>query len=59
VTSPPASIAAKAAATAGVIVAGEKMWKGNRVCAVLFVTGMNVAMGAVVAHNDSVTSTRQ
>ena len=47
-------IAAKAAATAGVIVAGEMMWKKNRVAAVLFVAGMNVAMGVVVAHNYSV-----
>jgi hypothetical protein len=59
VSSPPALIVAKAAATAGVIVAGEKMWKRNRVGAVLFVAAMDVAMCAVVAHNYSVTSTRQ
>jgi hypothetical protein len=52
--SPPALIVAKAAATAGVIVAGEKMWKKNRAGAVLFVAGMNVAMGIIVAHNYSV-----
>ncbi len=50
----PGLIAAKAAATAVVIVAGEKIWKRNRVGAVVFVATLNVAMGAVVAHNYSV-----
>lgn len=52
--SPPALIAAKAAVTAGVIVAGEKLWKKNRVGAVVFVAAMTVGMGAVVVHNYSV-----
>jgi len=54
VNSPPAFIAVKAAATAGVIVAGERMWKKNRVAAVIFVAAMNGAMTAVVARNYSV-----
>ena len=51
VKSPPAFIAVKAAATASVIVVGEKMWKKNRLGAVLFVAGANVALGVVVAKN--------
>jgi hypothetical protein len=47
----PAFIAVKAAATAGVVVAGEKMWKKNRAAAVLFVAGANAAVGVVVARN--------
>jgi hypothetical protein len=47
----PAFIAVKAAATAGMIVAGEKMWKKNRVAAVLFVAGANAAVAAVVVRN--------
>lgn len=49
-----AFVAAKAAATAGVIYAGEKMWKKNRVAAVIFVAALNGAMTAVVARNYSV-----
>jgi hypothetical protein len=51
---PPAFIAVKAAATAGVIVAGEKMWKRNRVGAVLFVAGTTAAMAVVVGRNYAV-----
>jgi hypothetical protein len=51
VRSRPALITAKAAATAGVIVAGEKMWRKNRLGAIAFVATMNVAMGVIVAHN--------
>jgi hypothetical protein len=50
----PAFIAMKAAATAGVIVAGEKMWKKNRLGAVLFVAGANAAMAIVVGRNYAV-----
>ena len=49
-----AFVAVKAAATAGVIYAGEKMWKKNRVAAVIFVAALNGAMTAVVARNYSV-----
>jgi hypothetical protein len=52
---PAGIIAAKAAVTAGVIFAGERMWKRNRVGAVVFVTAMNVGMATVVAHNYRVT----
>jgi hypothetical protein len=53
VNSPPAFIAVKAAATAGVIVAGEMMWKKNRVAAVIFVAAANGAVAAIVARNYS------
>lgn len=46
-----AFIAVKAAAAAGVIVVGEKLWKKNRVGAVLFVAGANAAVGVAVARN--------
>ena len=49
-----AFVAVKAAAAAGVIYAGEKMWKKNRVGAVIFVAALNGAMGAVVARNYSI-----
>jgi hypothetical protein len=49
-----AFIAVKAGAAAGVILAGEKMWKKNRVAAVIFVAAMNGAVGAIVAHNYAV-----
>jgi len=49
-----AFVAVKAAATAGVIYAGERMWKKNRVAAVIFVAALNGAMTAVVARNYSV-----
>lgn len=46
-----AFIATKAAATAGVIWASEKMWKKNRKAALIFTTLVNTAMAAVVANN--------
>jgi hypothetical protein len=41
----------KVAAAAGVILAGEKMWKEHRVAAVVFVAAMNGALAAIVARN--------
>jgi hypothetical protein len=49
-----AFIAVKAAATAGVILAGEKVWKKNRVAAVILVAAMNAALAPIVAHNYAV-----
>ncbi|HVH27862.1 MAG TPA: DUF5658 family protein [Vicinamibacterales bacterium] len=46
--------AVKAAAGAGVIFASERMWKRNRVAAVLFMTATNSAMAWVVQHNHRV-----
>lgn len=46
-----ASIAVKAAATAGAIAVSEQWRKGHPKVAVLFMLGANVAMSAVVAHN--------
>jgi hypothetical protein len=46
-----AFVAIKAGATAGVILAGEKMWKKHRVAAVVFVAALNGAVAAVVARN--------
>jgi len=43
--------AVKAAAGAGVIFASERMWKRNKVAAVLFMTATNSAMAWVVQHN--------
>ena len=41
----------KAAAGAGVIFAAERIWKHNKVAAVLFMTATNSAMAWVVQHN--------
>jgi len=46
-----ALFAVKAAATTGVIVASEKMWKKNRTAAVIFMLATNSAMAWVVEHN--------
>jgi hypothetical protein len=46
--------AVKAAAGAGVIFATERMWKHNKVAAVLFMTATNSAMAWVVQHNHRV-----
>ena len=55
VGSPPAAIAIKAAFTAAILIASsEKLWKKNRVAAVLLMVGMNGFYAAVVAHNYSV-----
>jgi Domain of unknown function (DUF5658) len=47
--------AVKVAAGAGVIFATERMWKRNKVAAVLFMTATNSAMAWVVQHNHRVT----
>lgn len=44
-------LAVKAGATTVVIYAGEKMWKRNRVAAVVFMVAANSAMAWVVQHN--------
>lgn len=46
--------AVKAAAGAGVIFASERMWKHNKVAAVLFMTATNSATAWVVHHNHRV-----
>ena len=48
---PVALFAVKAAATTGVIVATEKMWKKNRTAAVIFMVATNSAMVWIVEHN--------
>ena len=48
---PTALFAVKAAGTAGVIFASEKMWKKNRAAAVFFMVAANSAMTWVVQHN--------
>jgi hypothetical protein len=49
-----ASLAVKAAATAGSIYFVERAWKQNRKGAVILMTAINVATAAVVAHNTQV-----
>src|SRR5262249_61155190 len=51
---PVALCAVKAAATTGVIVATEKMWKKNRTAAVIFMVATNSAMAWIVQHNSRV-----
>jgi hypothetical protein len=51
-----ASVAVKAAATAGSIFFIERAWKQNRKGAVILMTALNVATAAVVAHNTKVTN---
>ncbi|PYR57121.1 MAG: hypothetical protein DMF85_14590 [Acidobacteria bacterium] len=51
---PAAFLAVKAGATAATIFATEKIWKKNRVGAIVFIAVANSAMAAVVAHNYSV-----
>jgi hypothetical protein len=46
-----ASIAVKAAATAGSIFFTERAWKQNRKGAVVLMTALNIATAAIVAHN--------
>ena len=48
---PTALLAVKAAGTAGVIFASEKMWKRNRVAATFFMVAANSAMAWVVQNN--------
>ena len=49
--SPTALLAVKAAGTAGVFFASEKMWKKNRAAAVFFMVAANSAMAWVVQNN--------
>jgi hypothetical protein len=49
-----ASVAVKAAATAGSVFFIERAWKQNRKGAVILATALNVATAAVVAHNTQV-----
>lgn len=49
-----AFMAVKAGAAAGLIIASEKMWKKNRLAAVIFVAAANGAVAAIVARNYSV-----
>jgi hypothetical protein len=44
-------IAVKAAGTTAVVYASERMWKKNRVAAVIFMVATNSAMAWVVNHN--------
>jgi hypothetical protein len=44
-------LAVKAAGTAGVIYAGEKIWKRNKTAAVLFMLAANSGLALVVQHN--------
>jgi len=46
-----AMVAAKAAGTAGLILASEKIWKKNRTAAVVLMIATNSAMVWVVGHN--------
>jgi hypothetical protein len=48
---PTALLAVKAAGTAGVIFASEKMWKKNRTAAVFFMLAANSGMAWVVQNN--------
>jgi hypothetical protein len=49
--SPVSLVAVKVATTAGVFYTTERMWKHNRVAAVVFMVGANSAMTWVVQHN--------
>ena len=53
-----ASVAVKAAATAGSVYFIERAWKQNRKGAVVLATVINVATAAVVAHNTRVSKRR-
>ena len=44
-------LAVKAAGTAGVVWASERMWRRNKAAAVVFLVAANSAMGWVVQHN--------
>jgi hypothetical protein len=49
--SPAGMLAVKAAGTAGVVWASERMWRRNKAAAVVFLVAANSAMGWVVQHN--------
>jgi hypothetical protein len=53
-----ASVAIKAAATAGSIYFVERAWKNHRKGAVILMTAINVASAAVVAHNTRIARAR-
>jgi hypothetical protein len=44
-------VALKAAGTAGIIYASEKMWKRNRTASIIFMVAANSAMAWVVQNN--------
>jgi len=46
----------KVASTAGIIWAGEKLWRKNRVGAVVFMAAANGALAVVAAHNYSIAA---
>jgi len=48
---PAAFLTLKAASTAGMIWAGEKLWRKNRVGAIVFMVATDSAMATIVAHN--------
>lgn len=54
--SPLALTAVKAGVAGAMIYASERLWKKNRKAAVLTMIGLNVAYGAVVAHNYGVAA---
>jgi hypothetical protein len=49
--STPAVIATKAGMTAGVILVSERLWKRNKIAAVLVLIGLNAGYAVVVQHN--------
>jgi hypothetical protein len=51
VARPASFVAAKIAATAGTLYLSERLWKKNRVAAVVLMAAVNVTYGAIVAHN--------
>jgi hypothetical protein len=51
VGSPAAVVAAKAASTAGVVFASERLWKRHKTAAIVMMIALNSAYGAIVAHN--------
>ena len=51
---PAAFLALKAGSVVGVVWAGEKLWRKNRVGAVVFMVAMDSAMATIAAHNYSI-----
>jgi len=56
VRSPAVMIALKAGAGTGMIYASERLWKRNRIAAVVFMCAIDSAYAIVVAHNYSVAA---
>jgi len=54
--SPVALLALKAGVTGATIYVSERLWKKNRVAAVMTMIGLNAGYGAVVAHNYGVAA---